>query len=131
MVEMILLISSILFCSVSVYRERSAIRKAIQQRMLDIANCASASVDGDVLRDLKKEDVGSDVYKDMYNKLAIFRDNVELEYIYSIKDEGNGQFVFTMDLDQVSPASYGDSVKYTDALASAAKGKASVDEVPY
>ncbi|MBR3635892.1 MAG: hypothetical protein IKN47_06815, partial [Lachnospiraceae bacterium] len=131
MVEMILLISSILFCSVSVYRERSAIRKAIQQRMLDIANCASASVDGDVLRDLKKEDVGSDVYKDMYNKLAIFRDNVELEYIYSIKDEGNGQFVFTMDLDQVSPASYGDSVKYTDALASAANGKASVDEVPY
>ena len=39
MVEVILLISSILFCSVSVYRARVAIRKAIQQRMLDIANC--------------------------------------------------------------------------------------------
>ncbi|MBO4846920.1 MAG: response regulator [Lachnospiraceae bacterium] len=131
MVEMILLISSILFCSVSVYRARTAIRKAIQQRMLDIANCASASVDGDVLRDLKKEDVGNAVYKDMYNKLAIFRDNVELEYIYSIKKEGDGQYVFTMDLDQVDPAGYGDSVKYTAALDSAGHGKAAVDEVPY
>ena len=44
MVEGILLISSILFCTVSVYRARIGIRRAIQQRMLDIANCASGSV---------------------------------------------------------------------------------------
>ena len=44
MVECILLVSSILFCSVSIYRSRVGIRKAIQQRMLDIANCAVGSV---------------------------------------------------------------------------------------
>lgn len=131
MVEIILLISSVLFCSVSVYRARAGIRKAIQQRMLDIANCAAGSVDGDVLGSLKKEDVGSGKYNDLYQKLAVFRDNVELEYVYSIKDEGDGSFVFTMDLDQVSPASYGDAVKYTDALARAGAGEAAVDEVPY
>lgn len=131
MVETILLITSILFCSVSIYRSRIGIRKAIQQRMLDIANCASGSIEGDVLKSLTKEDVGGDKYNALYNKLAVFRDNVELEYIYSIKDEGNGNFIFTMDLDQVSPAAYGDSVEYTEALASAGRGISAVDEVPY
>ena len=131
MVEAILLVSSILFCAVSVYRARDGIRKAIQQRMLDIANCAAGSIDGDYLKTLKKEDVGNDDYNALYNKLAVFRDNVELEYIYSIKEETEDNFIFTMDLDQVSPAAYGDSVKYTKALSSAGKGVAAVDEVPY
>ena len=131
MVEVILLISSILFCSVSVYRARVAIRKAIQQRMLDIANCAAGSVNGDILKDITKETIGSKEYKDVYNTLAVFRDNVELEYVYSIKEDGPGNFIFTMDLDQVTPASYGDSVKYTEALASAGRGTAAVDEIPY
>ena len=131
MVEAILLITSILFCSVSVYRARVGIRKAIHQRMLDIANCAAGSVEGDVLKHLTVDDVGGDKYVDLYNKLAVFRDNVDCEYIYCVKDEGNGNFIFTMDLDQVSPASYGDSVKYTEALANAGRGIAAVDEVPY
>lgn len=131
MVEAILLITGILFCSISVYRARISIRRAIQQRMLDIANCASGSLDGDALGALSADDVGSDSYNDIYNSLAVFRDNVELEYIYSIKEEADGQFVFTMDLDQETPAAFGDSVKYTDALAKAGNGTTAVDEVPY
>ena len=131
MVECILLISSVLFCTVSVYRARVGIRKAIQQRMLDIANCASGSVNGDLLGTLDESSVGSKVYNDVYDTLAVFRDNVELEYVYSIKEESPGNFIFTMDLDLVSPASYGDSVEYTTALASAGRGIAAVDEVPY
>ena len=131
MVECILLISSTLFCSVSIYMSRLGIRKAIQQRMLDISNCAAGSVDGEVMKTFSKETVGSDEYNKVYNNLTVFRDNVELEYVYCIKQTGPQEFIFTMDLDQVTPASYGDSVKFTDALAKAAKGVASVDEVPY
>ena len=131
MVEVILLISSTLFCTVSIYRARSGIRRAIQQRMLDIANCASGSVRGDVLKSLTAADVGTPKYNEIYNTLAVFRDNVELEYVYCIRDEGNGKFIFTMDLDQYTPASYGDSVKYTKALAMAGTGHAAVDEIPY
>lgn len=131
MTEAILLISAVLFCGVSIYRARTAIRKNIQQRMLDIANCAAGSIDGDVLASIKKEDVGSDVYNDLYRKLAVFRDNVELEYIYSLKETRKGHFVFTMDLDQVSPASYGDAAEYTPALGSAGRGIAAVDDIPY
>ena len=131
MVEFILLISSILFCAVSVYRARIGIRKAIQQRMLDIANCASGSVNGDVLKSLTAADTGSAEYEKIYNTLAVFRDNVELEYVYCIRQTENRQFIFTMDLDLYTPASFGDSVKYTEALASAGRGTAAVDEVPY
>ena len=69
--------------------------------------------------------------RSIYNTLAVFRDNVELEYVYCIKEAGPDSFIFTMDLDLVDPASYGDSVEYTVALSSAAKGRASVDETPY
>ena len=131
MVEVILLISSILFCTVSVYRARIGIRRAIQQRMLDIANCASGSVNGDVLKSLTAADTGSAEYEKIYDTLAVFRDNVELEYVYCIRQAEDGQFIFTMDLDLYTPASFGDSVKYTEALASAGRGTAAVDEVPY
>ena len=67
MVEGILLISSILFCTVSIYLARIGIRKAIQQRMLDIANCASGSVSGDVLKSLTAADTGSAEYEKIYD----------------------------------------------------------------
>ena len=131
MVEGILLISSILFCTVSIYMSRIGIRESIQQRMLDIANCAAGSVSGEKMKLLTKESIGDDNYKRIYDTLAVFRDNVELEYVYCIKEEEPGHFVFTMDLDQEDPAGYGDDVKFTEALSKAGRGKASVDEVPY
>ena len=131
MVEFILLISSILFCTVSIYRARIGIRKAIQQRMLDIANCASGSVNGDILKDIYEDDIGSPEYNKVYNTLSVFRDNVELEYVYSLREESEGNFTFIMDTDPVDPAPYGGSTKCTNALSLAGKGIAAVDEVPY
>ncbi len=131
MTEVILLISATLFCGVSLYRARTAIRKNIQQRMLDIANCAAASANGDFLGSMNAEDVGSNEYNDLYNKLAVFRDNVEMEYIYSTRKVAEDEFVFTMDLDKFTPAAYGDPVEYTKALGMAGDGVAAVDEIPY
>lgn len=131
MVECILLISSILFCTVSVYRARVGIRKAIQQRMLDIANCASGSVNGDALKDIGVDDIGSREYNNIYDTLTIFRDNVELEYVYSIKEAGDGNYIFIMDTDPEDPGQYGESVEYTAALEMAGNGTPAVDEVPY
>ena len=131
MVEVILLISSTLFCTVSISRARSSIRKSIQQRMLDIANCAAASVNGDVLKLLSADNVGGEESKEVYKTLAVFRDNVELTYVYCIKQESEMHYIFTLDLDEVDPAYYGEEVEYTLALDSAGHGKSAVDEVPY
>ena len=131
MVEAIILITGILFCAISIYISRIGIREAVQQRMLDIANCASNSVSGDVLAEIGEEDVGGSQYCNIYNTLTIFRDNVELEYVYAIKEDTDGNFIFILDTDPDAPASYGDSVEFTEALALAGDGTAAVDELPY
>ncbi len=131
MVEVIILISSFLFCLVSVYIARVGIRRAIQQRMLDIANCASGSVDGDFLAKFTEDDIGTPEYQELFKTLNVFKENVELKYVYSIREVSGGNFIFTLDTDPVDPAHYGGSVKYTEALAKAGKGTAAVDEVPY
>ena len=101
MVVVVLILSNSVFCVVSIINSRVGIRKAIQQRMLDIANCASGSINGDVLASLTAEDAGTPKYQNIYDTLAIFRDNVELEYVYAIRDEGDGRFTFTVEGKQV------------------------------
>lgn len=76
-------------------------------------------------------DKGTSKYQTVYDTLAIFRDNVELEYVYSIRDEGDGHFTFTMDTDPEEPGAFGSEVKYTAALAYPPRGTAAVDMVPY
>ena len=131
MVEMVLILSSSIFCVVSIVNSRVGIRKSIQQRMLDIANCASGSINGDILETLTAEDAGTPGYQAVYDTLAVFRDNVELEYVYGIKDEGDGRFTFTVDPALDDPGPFGSEVKSTEALVTASKGTAAVDEVPY
>ena len=99
--------------------------------MLDIANCAAASVNGDVLKLLSDDNVGGEESKEIYKTLAVFRDNVELTYVYCIKRESEGHYIFTLDLDPLTPASYGEEVEFTEALDSAGHGKSAVDEIPY
>ena len=131
MVEVVLILSNSIFCVVSIINSRVGIRQSIQQRMLDIANCAAGSVNGDMLESLTAEDQGTPEYQRVFDTLAIFRDNVELEYVYAIQDEGNGRYTFSVDTDPVSPGEFGSPVEYTEALAAAADGRASVDKVPY
>ena len=127
----ILFLSTAVFCVVSVSRTRIGIRRAIQQRMADIANCAAGSVSGDILKTLRPGDEDTPGYKAVYDSMAVFRDNAELEYVYAIRDEGSGKFTFIVDTDPDEPGAFGDEVKYTEALNRASKGTTAVDEVPY
>ena len=131
LVEIISILSGSVFCVVSIINSRLGIKKSIQQRMLDIANCAAGSINGDILGALKAEDADTHEYRQIYNTLDVFRKNVELEYVYGIRDEGDGKFTFTVDPDPDDPGVFGDEVKYTEALAAAARGTAALDETPY
>ncbi|MBO4425827.1 MAG: response regulator [Clostridiales bacterium] len=130
MVEAIILITGILFCSIAIYISRIGIRKAVQQRMLDIANCAANSISGDALASIDDDAVGSAEYNKIYDELTIFRDNVELEYVYVLREDA-AAFIFVLDTDPDEPAAYGDIAKSTDALNLAGRGTAAVDEEPY
>ncbi|MBR6469780.1 MAG: response regulator [Lachnospiraceae bacterium] len=130
-VSLAVLLSSGTICIVSLIQARNAIKASTKQRMLDIANCASGSVDGDILKSITKEDRDTEEYQRIYDSLAVFRDNIESEFVYGIREESDGRFTFTVDPALDDPAEFGEEVLKTDALVSASRGIAEADEKPY
>lgn len=112
-------------------QSNKALASQIQGRMLDISNTAADMLDGDDLKRFTAEDKDTEKYKSALRTLACFRDNIELEYIYCIRDMGDKQFVFTIDVDEDDPGEFGSPVVYTDALYTASLDTAAVDKKPY
>ena len=116
---------------VLIRQSSAAMRSLIESRMLDVSNTAAAMLDGDTLEKLQAEDVDTPEYQDAYRTLSCFEDNIELEYIYCVRDMGDGSFVFMIDPDPDEPGQFGEHIPYTDALSQASLGTAAVDKVPY
>ena len=108
-----------------------AMRSLINGHMLDLSNTAAAMIDGDQLEKLHAEDLNSPEYQYVLKMLTYFQDNIELEYIYCIKDMGNKEFVFSVDPTEEDPGEFGEPIVYTDALYQASLGIPSVDDTPY
>ncbi|MBR5967657.1 MAG: diguanylate cyclase [Lachnospiraceae bacterium] len=108
-----------------------SLKTQMRERMLDIANTAAAMIDGDALGAIQADDAGSDEYEAVLKTLTYYQDNINLDYIYCIRDLGNKQFVFTIDPTVNDPGEFGEPIAYTDALYEASLGTSSVDLVPY
>jgi diguanylate cyclase (GGDEF)-like protein len=117
--------------SLLVRQSKASIITLMQTRMLDIANTAAAMIDGDVLAHISPEDQGTDGYETIMKTLTYFQDNIDLKYIYHIRDMGDGTFSFGLDPTVDDPGEFGSPIVYTDALYKASKGTAAADEVPY
>lgn len=109
----------------------AAMRSLIEDRMLDVSNTAAALLDGDTLEALQAEDKDTPEYQNVLRMLTSFEENIELEYIYCVRDLGDGNFVFMIDPDPEAPGAFGDHIPYTDALHEASLGTPAVDKVPY
>ena len=127
----ILLVTTVVLGTVSTLMSESTMIVLVKQRMIDIANAAAASIDPDTLESLEDGDLESDGYLECLDKLNIFRENTDLEYIYLMEQTGPESFIFTVDADPEDPADWGDDVETTDALISAGGGTAAVDDQPY
>ena len=106
------------------------IQQLVRKNMLNISNTAADIVDGDVLGSLTEQDIGSDEYNEIYNVLSAFQNNVDVEYIYAVRRISDELFVFTVDPDPEDPGEFGEEVLITEALISASKGVAMVDNAP-
>ena len=127
-----LLLAANLLMGVSlVNRSKTALKSLIHNRMLDIANTAAHMLDGDTLETLTKEDRGTAPYQAVNDALAVFQENIELEYIYTVRALEDGSFVFLVDPTVKDPGEFGEPVVCTEALRKAALGRPAVDEVPY
>ena len=126
-----MLTTNIVLGVVMMRQARMATKAQINERMLDIVNSAAAMLDGDVLEWLTADDKDTPEYKNVYDILTRFLENINLSYIYYVRDMGDGTFTFGIDPDPVAPGEFGSPVVYTDALYAASKGTAGVDEEPY
>ena len=124
MISALLLTFSILLGSMLLSRSKSLMKFLINQRMLDIANSSADMLDGDFLRTIREDDIGSPEFRKSYDTLKVFQDNIDLEYIYTVRDEGDGRFTFTVDPAEEDPGEYGEEIVVTPALLIAAQGTA-------
>lgn len=127
----LLIAANVLLGIILILQSRSSMQSLIRARMLDISNLAATMIDGDKLEKLTAEDVGSAEYNELLGVLRNFQHTIGLEYIYCIHDDGNDEFSFTIDPDEIDPGQFGEKIEYTEALKAASLGTASVDEEPY
>ena len=131
LVSVFMLVTNLALGKILMSQMNSATKMQINERMLDVVNTAAAMLDGDVLEDLSAEDKGTPEYEQVMETLVKFRDNINLEYIYYVREEEDGTFTFGIDTDPDDPGEFGTPVVYTDALREASRGRAAVDEKPY
>ena len=131
LVSLFMLATNLTLGLVVTRQARRVTKTQINERMLDIVNTAAAMLDGDVLERLTAGDKDTPEYQEVLTTLRRFLDNIELDYIYHVRDMGDGSFTFGIDPDPVSPGEFGSPVVYTDALHKASLGTPSVDETPY
>lgn len=128
-VGLLLLAANILLGVVLLNQSKTAMKTMIRKNMLDISNTAAELLDGDVMAALTAEDVGTPVFRDIADKLIVFQNNADIEFIYAARQEGD-RYVFTVDPDPVDPGEFGEELVVTKALVEAAKGTATVDDSP-
>ena len=118
---------------VTVYnRARSILFQQIQTNAKNISNGAAGVVDGELLCTLQTGDEGTQTYNKILGELAVLRDSMELEYIYTLRQVGEGSFVFVVDSDPQEPAAIGEECEATEAMSATFKqGITMADDQPF
>ena len=88
----------------------------IQSNVINLSVSAAAHVDGEALNGVEIGDEGSEAYNIVLEQLAVFRDNAELEYIYTLRKLDDGTIIFVVDSDTEEPADVGEECEPTDAM---------------
>ena len=127
---LVMLAANIFLGLVALNQSKNAMQTLIDKNMLDVTNSAAALIDGDVLGALTAEDVGGEGYSAVYDALTVFRKNVDIRFIYAVRREDDGRFVFTVDPDPDEPAEFGEEIVVTNGLKKAADGVPAVDDAP-
>lgn len=128
----LLLVGNALLGYFAYSRSQSALFTQIQTNVMNIAQCAAMNVDGELLQQIKEGDEGSENYNIVLEQLALFRDNADIEYIYTLRKVGEEQYVFVADADTEEPAAIGDECEATEGLNTAFNEKiTAADDEPF
>lgn len=128
----LLLVGNVALGYMAYSRSEESLFEQIQSNAKNIAQCAAVNVSGDLLAAIEVGEEDTEEYATIINELALFRDNADIEYIYTLRQVGAEQFEFIVDSDPEEPAAIGDECEPTDAQGRAFSEKVTtVDEEPF
>ena len=106
------------------------IKEMVYQTMTNLSETTTSFIDGDKFKMVDENTTPDDEnYKEIMRILNIFKDNNDFVYIYTIKIDDNGKYIFVIDQDPEKPAAYGYEVVYTEAMVTAlTKGETAIDK---
>lgn len=97
-------------------RSEESLFQQIQSNGKNLAQCAAVSVSGEILREIKEGGEETNEYRIILEELALFRDNAEIEYIYTLRERTDGSIEFVVDSDLEEPAAVGEECESTEAM---------------
>ncbi len=126
-VSLFLLAVNFILGYILIQQAKKSMTTLINNHMLDVSNTAAASLNGDLLGTINEDSAGTEAYDEIVTSLRLFQQNIDLAYIYTVREMGDKYYGFIIDPDPEDPGAYGEEVEYTKALDKAGHGEAAVD----
>lgn len=114
--SILLLVGNSILGALAFNRSELALFREIQSNVKNIAQLASISVDGETFLAVEEGDEGTEEYAAVIDSLILFRDNADVEYIYTLRKLEDGSYIFVVDSDPEEPAAIGDVCEATDSM---------------
>ena len=86
--SVLLLLTNVLLGALLMRQSTNAVTQLVRKSMLNIVSTAAEIVDGDRLGSLTEENVGGPVFQEVKEELSAFQNNIDIEYIYAVKQIG-------------------------------------------
>jgi len=131
-VKTFVLLSTIVFVGTNILgtlaynKGKESLYEQIRINAKNIAACAASNVDSELLNSINEGDEGSEAYNAIIEQLALFRDNSELEYIYTLRLAEDGTVEYVVDADTEEPADIGEECEATPSMILALKSNATI-----
>lgn len=111
----ILIILSDTVLGLIIYKSMTnTMERQLKSHAESIAASSAAHLDGETFSKIEEE--GADEFKEIYDELAIFRDNGDTEYVYTVRLRADGSPEYVVDSDPDEPAALGEDFECEEAL---------------
>ena len=130
-VAAVLLVAAVTFGTLLYKRTQSMTLAQIRNNALDIARITAELIDKEAFASLRVGDESTEAYRKVMDVLVQVRDSTDVEYVYTIRRNDEGLFVFVVDSDPDKPGVIGEVYAGTPVAAKALAGELAADDAPY
>ena len=116
LMSVFLIATNVVLGAALMHQTRQSLKSLTDDHMLSVVNTAADMTDGSALEIITEDSKGSAEYNKIYHTLAVFQNNIGLEFIYAIRRTENGSFILVIDPAKENVGEYGTAIHQTEAL---------------